>query len=75
MSDAAGSVTLQLDSRNAKKVANEHYQLQLEAPIRVPYLSRPRVALQALSFINAFTNVTAMLAGRRKARKSHWARW
>ena len=32
MSDAAGSVTLQLDSKTAKKITNEHYQLHEAIP-------------------------------------------
>ena len=68
MSNAAGSVTLQLDSKSAEKIANEHYMLQLGAPIRVPYLSQPRVALQALSFVNSFTNVDGTHHNNNKVR-------
>ena len=61
-------VVIQLDSQSATKVTNEHYRLQLEDPIRIPYLSQPRCNLEALSFQNSFTNVDGARLNNNKIR-------
>jgi hypothetical protein len=68
MSDAAGAVTIQLDSQLANKLTNEHYELPLKTPVRIPYLSQPRVSLEALSFSNSFTNVDGVRMDNNKVR-------
>ena len=43
-------------SKLAERISNEHYSLQLDPPITIPYLSKPRARLCAFSFLNSFTN-------------------
>ena len=56
MSSAGGSITIELDSKLAERISNEHYSLVLDPPITIPYLSKPRARLCAFSFLNSFTN-------------------
>ena len=56
MSSAGGSITIELDSKLAERISNEHYSLTLDPPITIPYLSKPRARLCAFSFLNSFTN-------------------
>jgi hypothetical protein len=68
MSQGAGTVVVQLDSQTATKVTNEHYRLQLAEPIHIPYLSKPRCNLEALSFSNSFSNVDGVRLDNNKVR-------
>lgn len=54
---AAGCVTIQLDSSMANKITGEHYIRTLETPVQIPYMARVRCQLESLCFSNTFTNV------------------
>ena len=51
MASAAQSVTLQLNSEGA-------YRLALEPPIDIPYLAEPRARLSDMAFVNTAINVS-----------------
>lgn len=57
MSQGAASFTIQLNSATSEKRTGEHYVRQLDPPITIPYLARPRAMLEGLSFSNSFSNV------------------
>ena len=57
MSQGAASFTIQLNSATAEKRTGEHYVRQLDPPITIPYLAKPRAMLEGLSFSNSFSNV------------------
>ena len=61
MAQAAGSITIQLNSATAEKGTGEHYVMPLDPPIRIPYLARPRAQLEGLCFSNVFPNLSAAI--------------
>lgn len=59
MAQGSKSFTTQIDSATSQKVNDEHYVMQLNPSIDIPYLAKPRAQLESLAFTNSFGNLDA----------------